>query len=533
MTQKANKLRGVVTMLVAMVATLSLSAAEPIVSMRQVRDMAKDAKIMEVGDDICIEGYAIGKPHGHNNDMNIQVHYASLKNDDLATIYVESLSGDVGLRLKVVDRKTAQRIPRYSRVTLSLKGTTLRCDEPCRVTVEGVADENILQITQCSAKDLPLKERRIGELCDDDVYTYVTLKDCEFVFKDGAYSNVYERYVQSTPINRKVKPNKSMDGWASLLCDKHGSSIYALVNTLCAWRRDGSGVPQGAGDMKGIITCEKHDRYGGDVFGRYTLRPVDQEDYAMEWPAPNSCYKAIAEWNWNDNKKALSTEFGEAESVTTERILADIGKGSLRIPTNCEAIRGRDTNNTRVDAGKEPGTKGFGGFVRYGALSVKAAASSWWDWKKNCGKGVEVEFSTKGISGERLIFGFSFAAGVISPETSYGFPVFWDVEYSTDGKTWSRVEGSKPKKLRSLPWHWDKPVHGIHYDSILAGAGYTEHMVVLPKSLFDKAKVYVRVVPVAKNLATLGYDYAENGALRPNTMIETTINFGSFVVRYN
>ena len=87
--------------------------------------------------------------------------------------------------------------------------------------------------------------------------------------------------------------------------------------------------------------------------------------------------------------------------------------------------------------------------------------------------------------------------------------------------------------MRSLPWYWHNNVNGVHYDSILAGAGYTEHMVVLPKSLFGKSKVYVRVVPVAKNYATLGYDYAENGALRPNTMIKTVVNFGSLVVRYN
>ena len=153
--------------------------------------------------------------------------------------------------------------------------------------------------------------------------------------------------------------------------------------------------------------------------------------------------------------------------------------------------------------------------------------------EEDCGKGIVTEFSTKGISGKRLLFGFTFAAGEISAQTSYGFPVFWNVEYSTDGKNWTAVEGSTPKKLRSLPWHWNQDVHGIHYDSILAGAGYTEHMVVLPKSLFGKSKVFVRVVPVAKNAATLGYDYAENGALRHNSMDMTVVNFGSVVVRYN
>ena len=95
------------------------------------------------------------------------------------------------------------------------------------------------------------------------------------------------------------------------------------------------------------------------------------------------------------------------------------------------------------------------------------------------------------------------------------------------------VEGSKPKKLCTLPWHWSQNVHDVHYDSVLAGAGYTEHVVMLPKSLFGKKKVYVRIVPVAKNRATLGYDYAENGALRPNSKEQTVVNFGSVVVRYN
>ena len=97
MTKMANKLRVVVALFAVIGATLSLSAAEKVTPMRQVRDMVRDAKVVEVGEELCIEGYIISKPHGHNNDLNIQVHYASLKNDDLATIYIESLTGDVGL----------------------------------------------------------------------------------------------------------------------------------------------------------------------------------------------------------------------------------------------------------------------------------------------------------------------------------------------------------------------------------------------------------------------------------------------------
>lgn len=523
--------RAVVT-IAALMATAVVSAVT-ITPMHEVRNMLKGEKSLLVEQELFIEGYIVSKPRGHNNDVNVQVHYASLRNEDLSTLYIESLSADVGFRVKLVERKQTAQFPRYSKVVLSLKGTTLQADDPCGVTILGVSDQSIVDIKQCSESDLPRKEKYIGELTDDDMYTYVTLKDCEILFKDGAFSNVYERYVQITSINKRVKPNKSMDCWATLLCDKQGSSIYSLVNTLCTWRRSGEGVPQGAGAMRGIVSHIVLPRYGGDVLGRYVILPVDEHDYDMAPEAEKSHYKSIAEWNWNDNKKAFTTEFGEIDNVATERILADKGKGRLSLPKGCEAIRGRDTNNTRVDAGKVPGTKGFGGFVRYGALSIRTEAHNWWDWKKDCGNGVVVEFSTKGLKGDRLLFGFSFAAGEISAKTSYGYPVFWNVEYSTDGKEWSAVEGSQPKKMRSLPWYWNQDVHGIHYDSVLAGAGYTEHLVVLPKTLFGKSKVFVRVVPVKKNIATLGYDYNENGALRHNSMDKTVVNFGSVVVRYN
>ena len=519
-------------LLVAIVAVLPLSA-NPITSMREVRDMAQKAKSMVVEQELYIEGYVISKPYGHNNDLNPQVHYASMRNNDLATVYIEAVDGSVGFKLKVKERKFAKKFTRYARVVLSLQGTILTYDEPCCVTVKGVSDTDIMRFTPCDEMDLPRKEKRIGELTDDDIYTYVTLKDCEIVFKDGAFSNVYEPYVQLTPQNKSAKPNKSMDCWATLLCDKYGSSIYSLTNTLCRWRREGDGVPKGAGNMRGIVSHASLPRYGGDVFGRYVILPVDNEDYDMDWSQKNSRYKSIAEWNWSDGKAQFNTESGRKTIITTDGVKADIGDGVLRLALDGEAVRGKDTNNPYIAANESEDSKGAKGLVNHGSLTVKTEACNWWDWKKDCGKGVEVQFSTAKLSGKRILFGFTFAAGNISAETSYGFPVYWGVEYSTDGKKWVRVEEDKPMKLRSLPWWWYNNVHGSNYVSILAGAGFTEHCVVLPKTLLGKSKVYVRVVPVAKNVATLGYDYNENGALRHNSTVKTTINFGSFVVRYN
>lgn len=522
----------VLVLIAMMVLPLSLSAAE-VTSMRDVRGMAQKAGSLTIEKELYIEGFIISKVRGHNNEMNEQLYYAKLKNHDLSTGYIESLTGDVGFRINFTSRDAVAKFPRYSRVVLSLKGTTLVYEEPSRVTIKGLSPEHIVEILQCSAEDLPRKEKYIDELTDDDLYTYVSLKDCEIVFRDGSFLNVYERYVQSTRFNKGATPNKSMDCWATLICDKRGSSIYSLTNSLCPWRRDGKGVPQGAGYMRGILVHTQLPRYGGDVLGKYALRPVDKNDYAMRWEATEAIYKTIAEWNWNNNSSLFRTEEGDLKTISYETVIPDKGKGKLRVMAEGKVIRAKDTNNPRVYSPKDGKTNGNYGFVNYGALCVRTEAHNWWDWKNDCGKGIEIQFSTKGMSGKSLIFGFTFAAGAITANTSYGYPVYWNVEYSTNGKEWHTVEGSQPKKLRSLPWFWNNDVYGACYESIIAGTGFTEHMVLLPKSLFGQKRVLVRVVPVAKNMGTLGYDYNENGALRHNSKVESVVSFGSFVVRYN
>lgn len=520
------------TIAVALMAFMP-SFAWTITPMREVRDMAVKSATLTVEQDLYVEGFIISKVKGCNNEVNEQVHFASLKNHDLSTGYIESVTGDVGFRINFASRSDVAKFPRYAKVVLSLKGTTLVCEKPCRVTIKGLSAAHIVNLTQCSAEDLPRKVKYISEITDDDVYTYVTLRDCEILFRDGSFLNVYERYVQISSINKSISPNKTMDGWATLICDKKGSQIYSLTNTLCTWRRDGKGVPQGAGDMRGVLVYSQLPRYGGDVFGGYALRPMDKNDYAMEWDSVEAIYKPIAEWNWNDDSKAFKTEQGELNTISHEKVLADIGKGTLTVEAEGKVIRAKDTNNTRINKPKDGKTNGNYGIVNYGSLCVRTASHNWWDWKNDCGKGIVVEFSTKRISGKSLIFGFSFAAGAITANTSYGYPLLWNVEYSTNGTDWFEVEGSKPKKMRSLPWWYYNNVNGSNYVSEIAGAGFTEHMVKLPNSLFKQKKVYVRIVPVAKRVGTLGYDYNENGALRHNSTSESVVNFGSIVVRYN
>jgi hypothetical protein len=168
-----------------------------------------------------------------------------------------------------------------------------------------------------------------------------------------------------------------------------------------------------------------------------------------------------------------------------------------------EVIRGRDYNNLRITDGKEYGSKGDRGMVLRGAMRIKTPACSWWDWKSNCGRGIELNFSTEGLSGNKLMVAFSFGAGEINAQTSYDFPVYWGVEYSTDGKNFYRIATS-PKALRSVPWWYVNDIGGVTYPtSEEAGLGFTEHRVLLPADAFGCKNVTVRIVPIAKNAATL------------------------------
>lgn len=534
-TRMINRVK-FITLLFVAVLSLQLVEAQQRISLKELRDnIAKVGEEVLIEQDIAIEGYIISNPQDRNNELNITKNHQKLSiGRDVGTGYLEAFDGSVGLRMFYTAPNVAKYFPQYASVVLSLRGVKVEKTSPYCITLHGIDKGNILKITRGSASDIPVKRLSIPDIKAEDVYTYVTLTDCEFVVKDGAYTNVYETYMLRTEVNAAARPNNSIDCWARLLHDKEGNEIYALVNMGCLWRRGGEGVPQGAGEMRGVLVPTRLPRYGVNAFGEgLVVRPMESGDFAMEWSERESNFKTLVEWNWNDNGKLFKTESGDKSTLTYERVKADVGVGTLRsMVSGAKVVRGRDTNNTIVTDGKEEGTLGERGLVRRGAFSIRAEAHCWWDWKRDCGKGVELEFSTKGVEGKNLLLAFTFAAGNIRAANSYGHPVFWGVEYSLDGENFTRVE-RRDIELRTLPWWWINNVNGVNYESAVTGAGVTEHLIRLPAELFNKERVVLRVVPIRKNAATLGYDCSTNGALRPNLMVQTNVNFGAFIVRYN
>ena len=126
----------------------------------------------------------------------------------------------------------------------------------------------------------------MNELTDDDIYTYVTLKEVEFPVRKGSITPVNEGYAIGTNAHRISK-------YPLLVRDINGDAMYMMTNTNCAYRSDGTRLPYGSGDISGVIVHERFSRFewrnGADpaemtddptlgYIGRYQIRHQNKED---------------------------------------------------------------------------------------------------------------------------------------------------------------------------------------------------------------------------------------------------------------
>lgn len=488
---------------------------------------------LQVEDDLFIEGYVLTDPRNPNKDLHYPIHYTtanSATNDQC--VYLTGLDGKYGIRLNFTKTAFTEPLKRWHKAKFNLKGALL-CKEGDSYIVYGMEKESIVGIWYGDRSTMPQTPvKRISELTDDDIFTYVMLKDCEFVFKDGAYVNIYEEYGRSGgPVPKGVRPNNVMNCWASVICDDSMDDIYMLLNSRVKWRRSGTGVPQGKGTLSGIVVKTYLPRYG--LKDTYCIRPMDQEDVAFEFSGESS-FKTIAEWNWGDNLKTFRTTSGVTEEIVAQGILADIGKGELSTDLpQAHIYRGKDFNNVEIFPPRTPGVSGDRGAVNYGALKIQAPGKNWWNWKYDCANSLIVNVSTKGLSGEGMYLAFSFSAGTQQAYNSSFYPSYWCVEYSVDGVNYAKVE-NKEAVLRSLPWYSTYVnMKDVGYPtSSEAGMGYTEHIFPLPASLLGHDKVWLRISPSRKVVSTVAYRNQENGLLTPYLNGECIVNFGTVKVAY-
>lgn len=454
-----------------------------------------------------IDGYVVSDNTSANVCLNPQKSQFKFDlNESKRTMMFESLDGKYGFAIKY--KKLAQNtLPRYSKVRISLKGLKLsKNNDPEFYTITGMTEDHVASVEEPNPDAVPMKRKRVSELTDADIYTLVSLKDMEVVFKDGSYTNCTDGYSIISDFNTAGGKSPRWDVAPLLLTDKYGQTISMLTNSMVPWRRDGEGVAQGSGDFKGIIVAETLIRYGDR--GRYQIRPMVKNDIALT-EEPFS--KTIVEWNWNDAKQDLIPEIGEG----------NISGVSVKLGSDYNAlIYANDPASQTKPAANNIGGKGV-------VNNQCGDLYSLTEWK--VGASFDVDFSTKGISGTNLQIGFVWGKGK-GGNTNIEVLSHWKLLYSVDdGDTFK--EFVPMVKNRPIVWWSNTPVD--------VTPGYTDHMFQLPQECFGKEKVIVRF-QVADNVCDIDPKSNSNNwatALSTEQGTFTTsknpIRFGSLTVRYN
>lgn len=468
------------------------------ISFGEVRDM-----VGPVNRDVFIEGRVISDIGNGNNGENSMKTMTSIDyTETYRTAYIQSLDGSQGFMIKTATEDD-NIFERYSKVRILLKGATVTQEvDPERYIISNVTSAMVMSSVSGSASDIPQKRKYYNELTDMDIYTWVTLADCELPVRKGSLTPINEGYARNTGANRETK-------YPMLVRDKNGNSFYMLTNTTCKYRRDGQMLPYGSGDISGVLVHETHDRFVwmgsqgmGDI-GRYQIRHLTREDIALEKDFANSFSALLTEYRYGklesrvfrpttgDNGYLTFTlpdeKSGDAGSgVSDPSYLGPIGnKDNLDKEGPTSGIHtGNINGNGVVENGKQmctdKGTNDDGkGNVSSADFSAWTNKCQWWNTETDRSEAWLLHFSTQGISTNVLSLQVAIQNRVI------GGPRYIKVDWSEHGDNnrddWNPItEFQVPDIVNwSLTLYWQC-------------AGYKYVNVPLPLELLGKEDVCIR-----------------------------------------
>ena len=93
---------------------------------------------------------------------------------------------------------------RFSKVSIDLAGCEVTVGKKGACTVTGIRAEDVTVLEE--RVEVKPVSKKIADLKDSDIYTYVTLEGVEFINKEGSYTNVNEYVVQASALNDFRKP---------------------------------------------------------------------------------------------------------------------------------------------------------------------------------------------------------------------------------------------------------------------------------------------------------------------------------------
>ena len=524
--------------------------------------LAAEENIVSITDSYLLSGWVIND-NSEGNGAEAKNISAELQDTQRASrvIYVQNDDASAGV---MVEFKTEQdnTTERFNHITLNLKGMTLvkypaSEKEPLRYELSGAVVSNIMQTEGGSVYDIPVKEKHISDLTDADVYTYVTLTDCEIPVRKGPFVPVDMRY------------DNVMNKYPMPLRDITGASTYLLSNTSCAWARDGKGMPQGAGKVSGVIVHEKCDNYSWDnmeasmkmasgleldyvtgvgTISRYQIRPVAKAEIALSNDFGDSFSGMLMEVRYlNRNYDNLIKNTDEAWSIystwpsssypmndpTVTGVLRRFRKNSqgkygqegfavFRDWTHLgPVVDGRITNpsggNGVTDSDGTSAHWSVHSSTNISGLIIDENGSGWYCSKWTDDQYVRAEFNTEGLSENNFPISITFGA-INGLGESVGAPRYWQLDWSVDGKTWNKVADY------TVP---DFPI--VYKKRTWQCPGYKMMTFNLPENsaLLGKSKVYVRLKASSQQAGTM--DSYDAGAVSSGS--QSALNY--FAVRYN
>lgn len=421
-----------------------------------------------VNEDIYLEGIVTvdkGNPNTALNPNSATNKHVIDKTENAITAYVQSLDGKSGIRLRM---KTAgdHIFSKNEKIKLWLKNTTItKTSNPATTTISNVPSLNVMEKVD-SPTPLVAREVYMKDLVDNDIYTYVKLKDVEISVSNGSYYNTNEGYVART------------DCYPTNIRDINGDSMYMLTNSDVPYRRNGVQVPRGSGTISGIIVYEIMSRYGGNI-GKYAIRQMSQGDIQLNNDRSQGFSNVLVEWD------RFRNELQTGATLASNPLTPSIGTGKLShtdfadlIYTSAAGIYGATDYNGLV---QEPTT--VKGLIANGAFATRGL----WNTTKNRGGGFVIKVSTANITKQVSL--------QVEGQVAIGAPREWSVEWSTQGNmdagTWNAVSDFTFQDV-------------VDWTSTLLTqvSGFKVMNFNLPTAALGQNEVYIRIKAKNKNVGS-------------------------------
>ena len=504
------------------------------ISFAELREKA--LTVSKVDEYWLLEGYVVSdrdSKNAGNNPMptDMSVDYSGCEK----TVYLESPDGRYGFCVETATPED-NAFTRYDKVKILLKDAELVFEpDPDRYMIKGIRSSMIVErVTGNDASVLPVKQKYISELTDEDIYTFVTLRDCEFAVRKGSLTPVHEGYTLADAQGR-------LNMYPRLVRDNRGGLIHLLTNTTCPYRRNGTRLPYGSGELAGVIVHERFPQYeyvdtaddlANGIIGSYQIRHMSFADIRFAEDRSQSFSETLTEYCYVKGKAAAADGYAYWYPTwgTNGRFTQTASKSAY--PNGvynaacwhylgwCGTARG--TAPFRSHIGND-GYSGFGVILEDGTnYAVKSTAVNtdgkgtdqanwlawvttyWWNASTDRPYAWVVEFSTAGLSSDRVSLIMSVQSG---RATLNAGPYFWKVQWSATGdyesdEGWFDVEAAQtaPDYTFTQP---DFPVFATQRSWQLPA--YKQVEIPLPAEIMGREKVWLRIQPASRLSSGLGF----------------------------